>query len=214
MLLITLPVVVDGCYQSIETGEETSGRKARIGAEAYLFDARMKRDGKPTSVRLDLYQTDTLIAFNGRGYLGKGAFKGWLTSDSLKAYFPSTNEYVYEAVDDLFASLNCTTSTVGLPLFRCFHGTPGTGLPKDLLVQETDPDPGRHVFVIQSAVCPWTAELVYDRQVFGERLERFSFDDGSAFTVKSKRRQYKAEAKVPNTRFRLNIPADAVRVIP
>ena len=119
-------LALSGCLatRGSRIGGETPSGEAQITADAYSFNARVWRDGKPTSFKLELYYTDSLIGIAARGYLGKGAFKGWLRSDSIKVYFPQSNELLYESLDGLVKNSECGVSVAGLEFLSLFARTP------------------------------------------------------------------------------------------
>ncbi len=95
-----------------------------VQVEAYLFDAVVLRGQKRNTFRLDVYQTDSIMALTGRGYLGKGALKGWMTRDSIKVLFPATNEYLYETIPALIGSIACLGDTAEINMFALFSALP------------------------------------------------------------------------------------------
>ena len=197
-------------------GEETSaGSDLRVPADAFLFDAQLRRDGKPTSVRLELYHTDSVTGVSGRGYFGKGALKGRLADDSITVYFPSTGEYVRDAVRALLTSDECSTDIPDLPLASLLVRTPDSvGAMVGVSVAADYSDDDRPTFVVTMPGCPWRIDVVYDRHDEGWRVREFYFDDGHETVLKSRRRTYKHGADVPRSRFKVDIPPAAVRIIP
>ena len=132
----------------------------KLKCEAYLFDAQLKRDGKPTSFRLDLYQLDTLIGIGGRGYLGKGALKGYMSADSLKVYFPASNEYVLEAITDLMNSFECTEKHPEFRLFELFFDLPDSiDFPTSINITSDYEDTNKPEFIVSTTNCPWRISL-------------------------------------------------------
>ncbi len=122
-------LITAGCGSSRKgalVGDEANWQ-GKVEVEAYLFDAKLRRDNKPTSVRLEFFHTDSVIAFAGRGYLGKGALKGRLTEDSLEVYFPTTDEFVKEAAADLMSSFDCAGDIGSFNLMALFNSLPGKG---------------------------------------------------------------------------------------
>jgi hypothetical protein len=187
----------------------------KIEVEAYLFDAKLRRQGKPTSFRLEIFQTDSVMALGGRAYLGKGALKGLLTTDSLEVYFPSSNEYLYESLSDLFATAECTNTAPKLSLLHLFASLPDSLAEMEEVSVASDYTNLKHPeFVISLPDCPWVIELTYDWQETGWRIQDFMFDNGNDITLKAKRRTYKKETQVPYSKFRLVPPDGAIRITP
>lgn len=186
-----------------------------LTADAYLFDARVYRDKKPASVRLEIYYTDSLVGLGARAYLGKGALKGWLTEDSLLVYFPASNEYVYEPIATLLESDRCPGSSVRVPLAGLLSTTPDSlNLAGDLKVESDYGNANEPEFVITAGDCPWRIEIKYDRHDNRWLVDHFRFDNGSGLTLTAGRRTVKLGASVSSRRFSVAIPTNAQRVIP
>ena len=183
--------------------------------EAYLFDAKLRRQGKPTSFRLEIFQTDSVIALGGRAYLGKGALKGLLTADSLEVYFPSSNEYLYESLSDLFAKAECTNAAPEFSLLHLFTFLPDSLAEMEGMSVASDyTNRKRPEYLISFPDCPWKIELTYDQHEAGWRIRDFKFDNGNDITLKAKRRTYKKKAQVPYSKFQLVLPDGATRITP
>jgi hypothetical protein len=194
-------------------GYQVSGPGQKVPVEAYLYDVRIRRDGKPTSLRLELFQTDTLVAMGGRGYLGKGALKGLLTADSIEVYFPTRREYLHEAVRDLLFTSSCTHSIPQLDFPALMKSLPqeqgfGTGL----MVERDDSDNKRPRFILTWTDCAWRMELSYNQRKTGWRLNQIRFDDGDKLSFTAKRRAYKASTKVKRKKFELYVEPGYTRL--
>lgn len=186
-----------------------------VTADAYLFDARIVRDGKPTSVRLEIYYTDTLIGIGGRGYLGKGALKGWLSEDSLKIYFPSSNEYVYDAVRTVMESEACPDTRVDVPLAGLLSTPPDSlALSSDVVVLADYEEEDEPYFAIEARACPWRIDIVYDRHDGQWQVKAFEFDNGADISLTATRRTVRHGVEVDGRRFGVAIPDDALRIAP
>lgn len=217
-VLIVLALCAVGCGRP-RTGGETSDRaeadlREDVIAEAYLFDARVKKDDKPTSVRLEIYRTDTLLAFNGRGYLGKGAFRGIVRNDTLLAYFPTIDEFTHEPVADLLGSLSCPAGLERFDLDALFERTPDSVGLDDLVVDVDYEDEDHPVFVLHREGCEWALRLEYDRRDERWWLDEFYLESGPDFELRGRRRTLREQTEVPRSRFDVSIPAGAVRLIP
>lgn len=190
-----------------------SSKEQDVRVEAYLFDAKLRRNKKPTSVRLEFYHTDTVIAIAGRGYLGKGALRGRLTADSMEVYFPTTDEYLLESVAAVLGSVDCSEPLPPLSLLALFANLPDSVLSGDALVVESDHSDQRHPrYRISSNGCRWEINLTYARQDLGWRVKEFSFDDGADVTLKATRRTYKRSAKVKANKFDVPVKVGSVRI--
>ncbi len=184
-----------------------------VNVEAYLFDVKLRRKGKPTTVRLDIYQTDSVVAMYGRGYFNKGAFRGQITSDSMLIYFPSTNEFLNESNENLFNSFDCETELTGINLLSYFESLPDSGdISENLRVETIEESSNSRQLRVSSINCPWRLLLGYRKETNGWRLELFEFDDGSEVTLKGKRRNYKDNATVTGERFQIPVKPDAHKI--
>lgn len=202
-------------YQSHEETNQSSGDE-KVQVEAYLFDARLKRDGKPTSVRLRLLDRGDLIALGGRGYLGKGALTGWLSNDSISVYFPSSNEYVYEPITSLINSSDCDQITAEINVFKYFKTLPDSVSGNStLIIDLVKEQKKKREYQIRQLGCSWLIELTYDLRAKNIwRVKKFFFDNGNGTTLKGKRREYKSKAKVKQSYFSNPIPPGAYRITP
>ncbi|UCG62692.1 MAG: hypothetical protein JSV52_05245 [Candidatus Zixiibacteriota bacterium] len=191
-----------------------AGFTGEIQVEAYLFDAKLRRDTKPTSVRLEFYHTDSVIAIAGRGYLGKGALRGRLSADTLQVYFPTTDEYVYESVATVLSSVKCSGQLPSINLLALFNSLPDSVLSTSNLIVESDySNQSRPEFRIMSENCLWEMRLKYSVEEEGWRIKEFEFDDGEGNTLKGKRRTYKRQAEVKASKFYVPIKPGSQRII-
>ena len=188
---------------------------SKVEVEAYLIDAKLKQKGKPTSVRLFFYQTDSVIAIGGKGYLGKGALKGWVNDDSILVVFPTMDEFLYESIDDLFASFNCTGEIPKFNFMALFKSLPDE---TDQLafadITTLDADSDRPRFRIKFPNCKWKINITYDKQDAGYRIRNFNFNDGEGNSLNGKRREYKSNSEVSHNQFEVEVGAFMNRIIP
>jgi hypothetical protein len=214
--ILLTPVGCGPTYTVPPAGETSTVRRGeKVRAEAYLFDAKLRRHGKPTSFRLEVFRTDSVIALGGRAYLGKGALKGRLTADSMEIYFPSSNEYLYEPLSNLFATTPCADAAFFTNLPGLFTTLPDSmGSLNHVLLKADYSNPRRPTFTLTWPDCPWRLELTYDRRDTGWRLRRFAFNNGQDISLKARRREYKRRARVPARKFQLTVPADSRRISP
>jgi hypothetical protein len=196
----------------IGAGTET-GPSPEIRADAYLFEALLRRDGKPTTFQLEVYRTDTLLGLSGKGYLGKGALRGRLTADSIEVYFPSTNEYLSEAIDSLTNSSGCEQTVTSIRLLYLFRKLPDSvDLPVGLNLTTDRHDPEKPAFVVSADSCAWRVEIGYDLQDGAWRIRKFDYSDDDGTSLSGQRIRYRGGASVKLNRFMAPIPTDAVRV--
>lgn len=209
---------VSGCGSSrrgvgfrYESGDKQT---ERIVADAYRFNARLRRNGKPTTFKLDFYVTDTLVGIGGRGYLGKGALKGYMTADSIKLFFPATDEYLDEPTPNLLASIECVGKLPDLNWLDFFQGLPDSiGLSTEFVIDADYKDDSRPRFAISHPGCQWQLGLVYDRVKGGWRIKRISFDDGKQTRLSAKRDEFRSGARVKQTRFEFHPKPSSIRII-
>ncbi len=187
----------------------------KIEVEAYSFNARLKRDGKPTTFKLEIYQTDSMLGLSGRGYLGKGALKGRVTSDSLEVYFPASKEYVYEALNDLVAGSDCPFPLSEIDILSLFYNLPEHVVLSDGITVVPDLESvKRPKYVLSAEGCPWKITVTYDRRNPGFRIRSFRFTDGEGTVLRGQREKYRDSAKIKRKRFEVVLPPDAVGITP
>lgn len=187
----------------------------KITADACSFNARLWRDGKPTTFKLELYYTDSLVGIAGRGYLGKGALKGRLSADSIRVYFPGTNEYYFESLNDLTSRSDCPVPLASLNVIRLLSALPDSlQMPDSLKVISNYSDPKRPTFSVRpiNTECKWGVDLGYVLQGKKWTIEHFQFVDGEDLVLKATREKYRAGAGIPLKRFEVEPPGDAVRI--
>lgn len=215
-VLLALCIGCGGSWQSIPPGQDGPAGRESVLADAYLFDCKVYRRGKPTTVRLEVFSTDSITALGGRAYLGKGALKGILTPNRLTLYFPTRNEYVDQPVEEAVTSSDCPIRPGDFGLSDLLSRRPDSlGFGAGIQVVRRNPtETSRPEFAVFDEACSWRLELTYDRQGAGWRLARLEFSDGADLRVLAKRRRFKARANVQAGKFQVEIPAGAVRVSP
>jgi len=189
------------------------GPNRKIEVEAFLFDATVFRDGKPTSLRLELFRSDTMIAVSGKGYLGKGALKGVITPDSVILYFPTSREYIREERRSFLSSAACPVGLGALDLHRIFRRLPDEMALHPAELKVIDSGKKKRRFNISWPVCDWSLELEYKKRKPGWRPQKFEFDDGASTRAKGEVRVFRPRAKVRLKRFHVDIPADATPLV-
>lgn len=185
--------------------------------DAYLFDLKIYREGKKNSVRLDVYRTRDTISIFARGYLGKGVLKGLITSDFIKVYFPTENEYYSGKIIDIISG-------------KCVESFPFEKMIIDLFLKtppELDEVYGNFYINIQketgkerkyklsSKKCNESIEIEYDLKENRFIPKAFSFNsEDNTFRFKASRRKKKLNIQIPGEKFKLDIPESAIRIIP
>lgn len=214
-ILLFATLLFFGCYSGLQVKntDEAKFGSEDIRVEAYLVDVKLRRKGKPTSFRLDLYQTDSAVAMYGRGYFNKGAFSGRLTSDSIQIYFPTAEEYLHESIENLFLSFDCESELLGLNLLSYFLNVPNSdSVSENLIVENIEDKDDEKNYKISSRNCPWVLMLTYSNEKPGWRIDEFEFDDNKEVSIKGNRRIYKQEAAVSKNRFEIKIPDGALKI--
>ena len=187
----------------------------KIKGEAYLFDVKLNRDGKLTSFRLEIYQTDSITAFSGRGYLGKGALKGILDNDSILVYFPVSNEFLYESTASLLDIKDCVNDLDNLNLISFLKNPPDEKIVNsNIEIISSFEATNEPQYTLYNPECSWQIEINYEDINSEWLIKSFLITDGFENTIKSTRRTYKKNAKIPYKRFVIHIPEKAERIIP
>ena len=189
--------------------------KKEVPVDAFLFDARLWRDGKPTSFRLELYQADTIVGLAGRGYLGKGALKGRMTADSMIVFFPSTNEYIRETIAGVLGSIECAGAGRAPNLVHLTRRLPEDWLPDQAYILDTvSASDDERVYTISQENCPWRLDVTYTMHDSTWYVDNIEFDSGENTRLQARRRTLKTGTTVESNRFSAPIGPDAVRIIP
>lgn len=110
----TAPPVTD---EKASTESLCSKRAQEIRSVAYVIDLRFNDGGKKYSTVTELYFQGDSVGFYGRGYFGKGSFKGKIIDDTVTVYFPSQRQYFVGAVADSNYSEDCFAPRAVVPYF-------------------------------------------------------------------------------------------------
>lgn len=216
--LMAISLCLSGCLGGTHVGDRyhsggEMGQVAKIESEAYLYDVKYFKNGKKNSFRLEIYLTDSLAGLAGRGYLGKGALKGWLTDDSIAVFFPTVNEHLYEPVSALLSRYECSNGPSDVNFLKLFSDRPDiTSLSNGLVIDVDSSRSKRATYAIHDPACPWSLKLTYDLRKVGWRLKRFEFDDGRSTRLQGDRRKFRDRAKISQNRYRLDIPVESGRI--
>lgn len=187
----------------------------KVKGEAYLFDVKLERDGKPTSFRLEIYHTDSITAFSGRGYLGKGALKGIIDNDSVLVYFPVSNEFFYESTASLLDLKDCVNDLDNLNLISLLKSLPDEKIMNsNIKINSNFEDTNEPQFTLYNPECSWQIEINYEKRKSEWLIKSFLITDGFDKTIKSNRRTYKKNATIPYKRFDIHIPENAEHIVP
>jgi hypothetical protein len=222
VLILAILGLVIGCTSGPpagETGRETAPA-VKVPVEAYLFDVVIKRNGKPTSLRLDVFDADSVIALGGRAYLGKGALRARLTRDSLTAYFPTSDQYLEQSLSSFSMSGEKRVDLSEVGLLDILTKRPDTGQVNDSIrvdiIEESTGDSERAIHTGQLGYpsVTWSMTVKYWLDDDGQwRLSNLIYSD-STTKITANRREYRSHARISADRFRVAIPPTAVRVSP
>ncbi len=197
---------ISGCSVSQKSlvGKESSSPnlKQKISVEAFLYDAKYYENNKPRSFRLQVFRTDSIIAFTGKGYLGKGVLRGTLTSDSLKVYFPTQDEYYYKAVDLIFEQSECKISDDDFDLSALFDFSEIQKL-DNAIYKISETKNKRKKIVVNPKECSWDIEIEYKKYDLDLRPYLFSYTNKDNQKISAKLRKYKKSAKVKLSLFKM-----------
>ncbi len=195
--------------------ETSQSAQGRVVADGYLFDAKLRQDGKPTSVRLELLRTDSVMSIAGRAYLGKGALRGRLTSETLQVYLPTSNEYVEESVTDIVNSSSCAKGSLSINLLSLFSRLPDSMRLDSAFEMTVDSSrQSRRLYSVTRRGCDWRFQIAYDRPNGDWLVDELTFSNGEKFTLRARRREVRSRVSVPIDRFEVTIPRDAQRIRP
>lgn len=210
-LAFVLGILSVSCGSGSKVGP--GGEDVKVPCEAYLFDTKINRKGKQNSMRLEIFQTDSVLGLNGRAYLGKGALRGKLTPDTLAVYLPASEEYLYESIAGVLTATECSIDSIALDITQFFHRTPDSILldPR-IKVAANRKDEKQPAYLIFVENCPWQMELTYDQQDTGWRIVKFTFSNGTDLTLSATRREYKASTSVKRERLQFSYPDKAEQI--
>lgn len=189
-------------------------RDQEIAADAWLFNARAYRNGKPTTLRVNVFRTDSVVGITGTGYLGKGAFRAVMTTDTVMAYFPSTNEYLLQPLDSLFGLSACGEGLNAPDLLKLLNERPDSGSIAMTAHSAYRMSDDRWAYTITWLNCPWRMEMEYEKRDERWILDEFRFERGESFRLTAICPVFKPSEMVTADRFRVTIPSDAVRITP
>jgi hypothetical protein len=89
-------------YRAVAKARSDSLRSA-----AYLIDLRVNNAGEKFSVMTELVFSGDSVGLYGRGYLGRGAFKGNIIGDTVRLYFAAEDEYFMTTLTHLDSAGDC-----------------------------------------------------------------------------------------------------------
>lgn len=213
LLLLFGVILQTACTPPPASSEETVPT-GEIVCDALLFDARLHRQQKWNTFRLELYVTDTVVGVSGRGYLGKGALKARLTDDSVVVYFPSTDEYLRDRISSVVSSAECIDDTMTIAVVALLNRPPAQ-LPNDGQVRyQRTVENNDEVITVNSDSCGWSAVFAYERDNGNSYLREIRFKDNVGNELKATRRELRRNVGVSSSRFQVKIPESAIPLEP
>jgi len=185
--------------------------------DAYLFDVKIDRDGRKRSTRLDMYVNADSLALFARTYLGKGALKAVVTRENSLVYFPTENEYYRGRMGDL-VDHNCIRSMeFERILIDLFFERP-VQFEFDssnyyVVVMHESKESCRYKLV--SVMCKKSLEIEYELRDGRYIPVYLGFtDEDASLSIEAKKRNQSLNIQIPEEKFSLSIPGDAVPIEP
>ena len=208
-------------------------RSQQFHSAADLIDLRVNDGREKFSVITELYFAGDSVGFYGRGYLGKGTFKGAIIDGTVTVYFRDANEYFQNSIDKLNLDADCARP--GEVLFYVLSLLSGnksnvsedkTALITKNKLEYHDKRFYRTVY-LKNRTYPKREKLIDPACGDSIMVRYMSFDNDfpyyrvrdilyhnepNDFRAKGFIREQKFNIDLPERKFRLNIPADAVRI--
>jgi hypothetical protein len=206
--------------------DERKQKQEKVIADAYLFDAKINRHGKPTTLRLEMYAVGDTVYMYGRAYLGKGALHARLTADSLIAIFPTEKEFVADRVTEVISKGECEDRVIkSLTLSHLLANPPDKHSPLSEILSVNRDSDGRSpkkgkgksrkkMYGVTDSACKWTLQLDYNTRSGRQHLVHILFDDGDGTRINASMREFKEMSPVPQSRVTLTIPSGYTRLSP
>jgi hypothetical protein len=212
-----------------------AARAEQFRSAAYLIDLRVNDGGTKFSVSTELYFSGDSVGFYGRGYFGRGAFKGSIIDGLIMVYFDGRNEYFGMPEEELRAGSDCAEpGEVLLYMLSLFSGRHRAG--DDIAVVSAAKRTARYSegrfqgtvvlagnkreypmreFLINPA-CGDSITLAYSSfraefpfyQITEGRYDNVERD----FHVRGFVREQRYNIDIARKKFALDIPADATRI--
>jgi len=212
-----------------------AARADQFRSAAYLIDLRVNDSGNKFSFSTELYFSGDSVGFYGRGYFGKGAFKGTIIDGLVTLYLDGRNEYFVTREEKLLTETACAEpGEVLLYMLSLFSGRHRAG--DDLLLVSAAKRTARYLdgrFAgtvslagkqrqypmrewLVSPACGDSITLAYGS--FRSEFPFYQISEGrydnerQDFHVRGFVREQRYNIGLPGKKFALEIPADAVRV--
>lgn len=185
--------------------------------DAFLYDARIYRDGRKNSVRLDVYRYADSLSVFARGYLGKGVLKGFIRGDSVLAYFPTEDQYFYGRLADILPGTCAAGTELEKLLVELFFRTPDEMQLnfEDLYLTVVKESRKERIYRLTARGCPESIELHYDLKEHCYLLEKIEYSNpDESLKFMAERRRQKLNIDLPAEKKSVSIPETATRIYP
>ncbi|MEW6014749.1 MAG: hypothetical protein AB1690_05465 [Candidatus Zixiibacteriota bacterium] len=200
----------------IKTAEQTAP-KEKLRGDAYLLDVKINREGKKSSFRLDLYQSEETLAWFARGYLGKGVMKGVLTNDSLIVYFPTEEEF-YSGKLNALAKKSCLgNAELESVLGQLFRILPPeiSSLSDNFYLTILKEDDKQRRYILNYKDCGGGIRLDYEKHDLRFLISNIQYiGEEETFGFEAKVRDFRLDTDLPADKFEIAIPSTATRLNP
>lgn len=214
--------------------EIAQARLATFESAAYLLELRVNDDGRRFTVTTELYFSGDSVGFYGRGYFGRGTFKGNIIGDLATVYFPGEKEFYQEMVGDFNTGADCAEPSEVLIFVLSRLG--GSSQPAELIdrvavaKREFKTEAGRFdrylklnkkgIPVRDMLIDPICGDSIvfkyYDqkRKFPFYKMENFLYYNGPAnFRARGFVREQKYNIKIRSKKFELEIDPSARRIV-
>lgn len=182
----------------------------KVIVDAYQFEALFRQSGKPTTLRLELFCTDSLVVVIGKGYLGKSGIRARVSADSLLAYFPTRKQYVSDALPNLLSEVACDSNPPHLNLAALFRQLPTEeSIPEPIRVIANTKNADHPRYLLFVPDCTWQMEVEYARSDTSWRVSSFTWQGIQNSTFEATRKNYRQRVAIPAERMRVVLPENA-----
>lgn len=208
-------------------------RQEQFQSAAFLIDLRVNDNGQKYSVNTELYFSGDSVGFYGRGYLGKGAFKGQIINDIVTVYFNRQNEYFTGPLADIGNGADCASpGEVLLVLMSLLKGGSSEDNPDHYTypsAKEVRYHSGRFEKTVKlgkkgypkmekliDPVCKDSITIQYNSSgrkfPFYKIQNALYYNEPHNFRARGFIREQKYNIKIKPRKFEIDIPASAVRL--
>lgn len=215
LVAFALVLTLGGCSGPRRGASDSEMRKTpppgKVIVDAYLFDVKTKSKVGRRSMRMSVFFADSLASITGRGYLGKGVFRGVWRPDSSLFYFPMANEYFSGPLEGVLNS-GCLDGSNLQEAFAVILSGDTSQLAKLPGLEIVLRDEKRLEVEFTLGDCPAPVKLNFDRR--GDEnffaLRKFSYEsDDGAVKIKAERRTLKLRREYEKRKLQVQIPDDA-----